>query len=338
MISELPVRDPEAPLSRSAPALRADQLVKTYKGGVTALQGLSFQVEQGEVFALLGPNGAGKSTAVKILTTLSRPDSGRATVAGEDVVRHPNRVRRVIGVVAQKSAIDREATGAENVMLQGQLYGLGGRELRQRVSALLERFDLAGSAGRIAKTYSGGMQRKLDIAIGLVHQPSVLFLDEPTTGLDPEARSDVWREISRLARDEGLTVLLTTHYMEEADRLSDRLAIIDHGRIVVEGTAEGLKSDLHGDSVQLSFAESVAQAQVMEIVGRMGGLLKQPSFDHRTLRGRVDSGAGAIPQMLAAFDAAGTTVETATVARPSLEDVYLRYTGHLFGVDGEYLP
>ncbi|HEY7848536.1 MAG TPA: ATP-binding cassette domain-containing protein, partial [Ktedonobacterales bacterium] len=195
-----------ADIARSA--VEAEGLMKTYRGGVQALKGVSFSVRPGEVFALLGPNGAGKSTIVKILTTLSLPTAGRARVAGYDVAREPQRVRRVIGVVAQKSAIDLEATAAENLRLQGQLYGLAGAELRRRVTGLLERFGLADARNRIARTLSGGMQRKLDVAMGLIHQPQALFLDEPTTGLDPEARADMWREIARLAREDGLTVVL----------------------------------------------------------------------------------------------------------------------------------
>src|ERR671936_698181 len=197
----------------AAPAIEARDLVKTYPGGVRALDGLSFAVEPGTVFGLLGPNGAGKSTTVKILTPLSRPDAGVARVAGLDVARQPDQVRHAIGCVAQRSAVDREATGRENLALQGHLYGLRGRALKRRADGLLERLGLAEAADRVARTWSGGMQRKLDVAMGLIHQPQVLFLDEPTTGLDPEARADMWHEIARLAREDGLTVVLTTHYL-----------------------------------------------------------------------------------------------------------------------------
>src|SRR5918996_1909238 len=234
---------------RAADTIEAHDLVKTYPGGVRALDGLGFAVEAGTVFGLLGPNGAGKTTTVKILTTLSRPDAGRARVAGLDVLRQADQVRRLIGVVAQRSGVDREATGRENLALQGLVHGLRGRELRRRVDGLLDRFGLAEAADRVVGGYSGGMQRRLDIALGLVHHPQVLFLDEPTTGLDPEVRADLWEEIARLAADEGLTILLTTHYLEEADRLASRLAIVDHGRVVVEGTPDGLKRELRGDAV-----------------------------------------------------------------------------------------
>jgi ABC-2 type transport system ATP-binding protein len=311
-------------------AVAAEGLAKTYPGGVEALKGVSFGVRPGAVFALLGPNGAGKSTIVKILTTLSRPTAGRASIVGRDVVRDPERVRRVIGLVAQKSAVDLEATAAENLTLQGQLYGLSGAELRRRVSGLLERFDLADARKRIARTLSGGMQRKLDVAMGLIHQPEVLFLDEPTTGLDPEARADMWREIARLARADGLTVVLTTHYLEEADHLAQHVAIIDHGQIVVEGTPEGLKAELRGDAIQVELADAFPETNVRAALGGLDGVLREVTIDRRSLRARVDSGASALPAVLAALDAAGIRAATATVARPSLDDVYLRHTGHAY--------
>jgi ABC-2 type transport system ATP-binding protein len=208
---------------QTSATIEARDLTKTYKD-VRALDGLGFAVEAGTVFGLLGPNGAGKSTTVKILTTLTRPDGGQASVAGVDVLRHPDRARRAIGLVAQRSGVDLEATGRENLTLQGQVYGLRGAELRGRVGELLERFGLAEAADRVARGYSGGMQRRLDIAMGLIHRPRVLFLDEPTTGLDPEVRADMWAEIAHLSGAEGLTILLTTHYLEEADRLAGRLA------------------------------------------------------------------------------------------------------------------
>ncbi len=202
-------------------AIEAIGLVKSYPKGVTALDGLSFSVARGTVFALLGPNGAGKSTAVKILTTLATPDGGKALVGRLDVVANPDAVRRTIGVVAQGSGVDIQATGRENLRLQGQIYGMRGQALEQRAQELLERFGLAEAADRIARGYSGGMQRRLDIAMALVHDPAVLFLDEPTTGLDPEVRADMWNEISRLAAARGKSVLLTTHYLEEADQLAE---------------------------------------------------------------------------------------------------------------------
>jgi ABC-2 type transport system ATP-binding protein len=312
------------------PAIDAQDLVKTYPKGVRALEGVSFHVEPGSVFALLGPNGAGKSTTVKILATLSRPDSGTARIAGFDVVREPAKVRRVIGCVAQKSATDLEATGEENLTLQGQLYGLSGPFLRSRVSELLQRFGLADAGRRSSRTYSGGMQRKLDVAMGLVNQPRVLFLDEPTTGLDPETRADMWEEISRLSHDEGLTILLTTHYLEEADRLAGCVAIVDHGRIVAQGAPEELKGELRGDAVHVELDEAAPEQQVRAALSGLGGSLREISVDGRTLRARADIGATAVPAVLGALDSAGIGVASVTVARPSLDDVYLRHTGRVF--------
>ncbi len=243
-------------------AIEAEGLVKTYPGEIRALDGLGFQVGAGTVFGMLGPNGAGKSTTVKILTTLSRPDEGRAIVAGFDVLERPNDVRRAIGVVAQRSGVDREATGRENLRLQGHLFDMGGRPLELRVVELLERLGLAEAADRIVKTYSGGMQRRLDIALGLVHHPKVLFLDEPTTGLDPEVRAAMWEEITRLATEEGLTIFLTTHYLEEADRLAGRLVIVDRGRIVAEGTPDELKGELKGDAVTVELVQPDPEGRV----------------------------------------------------------------------------
>ncbi len=309
-------------------AIEASNLRKTYKGGVVALDGLSLAVEAGTIFGLLGPNGAGKSTTVRILTTLSRPDSGAARVAGLDVVRDPERVRRSIGVVGQKHGLDPEATGRENLEMQAEIYGLAGSARRARVEQLLERFDLAEAGGRIAKTYSGGMQRRLDVALGLVHRPKVLFLDEPTTGLDPEARVELWREIERLAGEEEMTILLTTHYLEEADRLAARLAIVDRGRIVAEGTPDQLKSELHGDTVHVELVES-SNGDAVAALRRLPGL-SGLSVDGRLLRARAENGAAAVPSVLAALEQRGLQVASATIARPSLDDVYLRYAGRSF--------
>src|SRR5262245_29087405 len=276
-------------------AIEVSELRKTYKGEIRALDGLSFEVEGGTIFGLLGPNGAGKSTAVKIMTTLSRADSGEARVAGLDVVADAARVRGSIGVVGQRPGLDPDATGRENLEMQAELYGLSGATRRERVAELLERLGLADAAGRLAKTYSGGMQRRLDVALGLVHRPKVLFLDEPTTGLDPEARADLWREIERLAADEDMTILLTTHYLEEADRLAAELVIVDRGRIVAQGSPDDLKSELHGDTIQLELVESTnedAGAAVSEIAG-----LTELTLDGRVLRARAADGAAAIPPL-----------------------------------------
>src|SRR5438093_3193992 len=312
----------------SVKAIEASNVRKTYKGGVRALDGLGFAVEAGTIFGLLGPNGAGKSTTVKILTTLSRPDSGEARVAGLDVVRNPERVRRSIGVVGQKHGLDPEASGRENLEMQAEIYGLTGTARRERVALLLARFGLAEAAGRIAKTYSGGMQRRLDVALGLVHRPQVLFLDEPTTGLDPEARVELWQEIERLAREEEMTILLTTHYLEEADRLASELVIVDRGRVVAQGSPDELKRELRGDTVQVELAE-LRNGDAAAAVSHLPGI-SELTVEGRLLRARVDNGAAAIPLLITALEQDGLRVASATIARPSLDDVYLRHAGRSF--------
>ena len=310
------------------PAIVADGLEKRYPGDVTALDGLSFSVEPGTIFGLLGPNGAGKSTTVKVLTTLSKPDAGTASVAGFDVLGEPEHVRRVIGTVGQRIAVDVDATGRENLALAGRVNGLGGRQLRDRAAELLERFGLADAADRVARTYSGGMQRKLDVAMGLIHRPRVLFLDEPTTGLDPEARADLWAEIERLTRADELTILLTTHYLEEADRLASRLAIVDHGRVVATGSPDELKAELRGDAIVVELADGPDERAV-SVLTRIPGI-GESLVDGRSLRARVDRGASAVPAVLSALEGAGIGVASVTVSRPSLDDVYLRHTGRAF--------
>jgi ABC-2 type transport system ATP-binding protein len=313
----------------TALAIEAHDLVKTYPKGVQALDGLSFAVPAGTVFALLGPNGAGKSTTVKILTTLAQADSGTARVAGLDVRANPARVRHLIGVVAQLSGADPVATGRENVTLSGRIQGLRGRALSRRTDELLGRFGLADAAGRRVRTYSGGMRRRLDVAMGLINRPQVLFLDEPTAGLDPESRSAMWAEIGRLAAAEGLTILLTTHYLEEADHLASRLAIVDRGRVVVAGTPDELKGELHGDAVHLELASDTARDPVLAALARVPGV-REARIEGTSLSARADEGATALPVVLGALDGAGVGVRAATVARPSLDDVYLRYSGRRF--------
>jgi len=305
----------------------ARDLVKTYPKGVKALDHLSLTVEPGEVLGLLGPNGAGKSTTVKILTTLARPDAGTAIVGGHDVLRHPDRVRRVIGVVAQRSGLDPAATGRDNLTLQGRLFGMRGPGLSKRVEELLERFELTTAAKRTVRDWSGGMQRRLDVAMGLIHRPLVLFLDEPTTGLDPEGRAALWAEIVRLAGDDEMAILLTTHYLDEADRLADRLVIVDGGRVVTEGTPEGLKGELRGDAVHIELLDGPEGPRARTVMEQVPGL-REITLDQRRLSARADDGAAAVPAALAALDREGLRVATVTVARPSLDDVYLRHAGH----------
>ncbi|WP_327639045.1 ATP-binding cassette domain-containing protein [Kribbella sp. NBC_00482] len=320
-------------------AVEAVDLVKTYPAGrknppLRALDGLTVSVGEGVVLGLLGPNGAGKSTTVKILTTLSRADSGSALVAGYDVTRSPDQVRRSIGYVPQKSSSDPMATGLENLVLSGRIFGLSRQESQQRARELLDRFGLAEHSDRPVKTYSGGMQRKLDVALGLVHRPKVLFLDEPTTGLDPEARADLWTEVVRLSGQEGLTVLLTTHYLEEADRLAGQLAIVDHGRIVAEGTPEALKAELRGDSVHVELVDPDIDGAVRALLGQLPGI-GEIVVEGNTLRARVDRGATAVPAVLGALEDKAIPVVAVTVSRPSLDDVYLQHTGRSFRVAEE---
>jgi ABC-2 type transport system ATP-binding protein len=315
-------------------AVEAQQLVKTYavrgkKEPVRALDGLDLSVPGAMIFGLLGPNGAGKSTTVKILTSLARPDSGTASVEGIDVLRSAGRLRRVIGVVAQRSGADPAATGRENLLLQGHLYGMRGPDLRSRADELLGHFGLLEAAGRLVKTYSGGMQRRLDVALGLMHRPAVLFLDEPTTGLDPESRTALWAEIARLSAGDGLTVLLTTHYLEEADRLAGRLAIIDRGRVVVSGTPDELKGALRGDVVQ-AVLPADADPDVVRTALAAVPEVRDVLVAGREVTARSDNGAAAVPVVLAALERAGATAVSVTVARPSLDEVYLRNTGRRY--------
>jgi ABC-2 type transport system ATP-binding protein len=310
-------------------AIEAEDLFKTYPGDVRALDGLSFSVEEGTVFGLLGPNGAGKSTAVRIVTTLARPDAGSARVAGHDVLADPAKVRNAIGVVGQRAGADREATARENLRLSARLHGMRGTEREARIDELLERFGLSEAADRIVRGFSGGMERRLDIALALVHRPRVLFLDEPTTGLDPEVRADMWHEIERLGREEGMTVLLTTHYLEEADRLAAQLAIVDRGKVVATGSPDELKRELSGDAVQVELDQAELNG-ARPVLERIPGIA-EITVDGRTVRARAEDGARAVPAVLGALDTHGVAVASVTVARPSLDDVYLRYAGRSFG-------
>src|SRR6266540_2239070 len=279
-------------------AIEVESLVKTYPGGVRALDGLTFSVPDGTVFGLLGPNGAGKTTAVKILTTLSRADSGTARVAGFDVVGDAAEVRRLIGVVQQKHAVDPALTGRENLRLQGRVFNMRRGDLEARVQDLLDQFGLTDAGDRVTRGYSGGMQRRLDIAMALVHRPRVLFLDEPTTG-----------------------------YLEEADVLASNLAIVDKGKVVAAGEPEALKGELLGDSVVVELA-GTPDGAVAALTALDG--IRDVQLDGRTLRTRTDDGARAVPVMLQALESRGLAVESVTVARPSLDDVYLQYTGRAF--------
>jgi ABC-2 type transport system ATP-binding protein len=311
-------------------AIEVHGLHKHY-GKVQALNGVSFNVHGGEIFGLLGPNGAGKSTTVRVLATLTKPDEGRALVAGHDVVREPDAVRRTIGYVSQESGVDREATGRENLMLQGRMQGMSGRALRSRVAELLGLVGLNEAADRVVSGYSGGMKRRLDIALGLVHRPTVLYLDEPTTGLDPEARVVMWHEVRRLAEQEQLTILLTTHYLEEADELAQRVAIVSRGEIVVEGPPEELKRGLQGDAVHVELEDGRLD-DARRVLARLGAR-EEAVIEQRTIVTRVDHGPRELPGLLAALDQEGIGVASVTVSRPSLDDVYLHFTGRDFAAE-----
>jgi len=314
-------------------AVEARELRKGYRsraGEVRALDGLSFSAEAGTIFALLGPNGAGKTTTVRILTTLSRPDAGTAVVAGVDVLKRPGRVRSVIGTVSQHSGAVSLLTGYENLVLQGRLYGMPRKELRRRAAELLDQFGLAEAAGRQVRTYSGGMRRRLDVATALVHRPAVLFLDEPTTGLDPEGRADLWAVLTGLSAQTGTTILVTTHYLDEADKFAAKVAITDRGRIVAEGTSDQLKARLQGDSVLLELGDAGQVEQAGKALAQVPQV-RQTTADGTVVRARVADGPRALPAVLAGLEAGAVPVLSVTVARPSLDDVYLHYAGRSFG-------
>jgi ABC-2 type transport system ATP-binding protein len=300
----------------------AEGLVRTF-GDVKAVDGVDLIVEAGEIFGLLGPNGAGKSTTVRMLTTLLRPTAGTARVAGFDVVRQADQVRRRIGVALQDAAIDPLMTGMELLRLQAVLYGIASAQVRPRAGELLERVGLTAAADRRVGTYSGGMRRRLDLALSLIHQPTVLFLDEPTTGLDPMSRITLWEEVRRL-NSEGTTVLLTTQYLEEADQLADRVAIVDQGRIVREGAPRDLKAAV-GAPTLLITVEPAALDAARIVLATLGDLRPTPEG---TLGVGLVSGAEAVPDVIRALDAQGISVRHLELNAPSLDDVFAEATGH----------
>ena len=307
-------------------AIVAEGLIKTY-GDVTALDGLDLEVEEGTVLGLLGPNGAGKTTTVRILTTLLEPDAGHATVNGLDVVKDARKLRRIIGLSGQNAAVDEHLTGFENLDMVGRLYHLGRTKSRERAHELLERFDLVEAGGRPAKGYSGGMRRRLDLAAALVAEPPVLFLDEPTTGLDPRSRLGMWDVIADLVRG-GTTLLLTTQYLEEADQLAHQIAVIDHGKVIAEGTSDELKAEVGGERLEFTLADPTQADAACGALSRLGTAAPQLNRDGRRLILPVDGGSAVLVAAIRELDAAGVTVQDVGLRRPTLDDVFLSLTGH----------
>ena len=315
--------------------IEAKGLTKTYQsksGPVHALAGLDLQVPRGTVKALLGPNGAGKTTVVKMLTTLIRPDAGTAVIDGIDVVRHPKLVRRIIGVSGQYSAVDENLTGFENLEMVGRLYHLGGAAARQRAKELIDLFELTAAGNRPVKGFSGGMRRRIDLAGALVINPKVLFLDEPTTGLDPRSRIALWDVIKRLVAD-GTTVLLTTQYLEEADQLADDIVVIDDGRVIAEGTSDQLKAQIGGHRVVVALVDAADGSAARDILARHGSGAPSISTDGRGVEVAVTDGPTALQNMLADLRAAQINLHDAGMRRPTLDDVFLKLTGHKADLD-----
>jgi ABC-2 type transport system ATP-binding protein len=312
--------------------IRTYGLTKIFLGNIKAVDGIDFEVNAGEIFGFLGPNGAGKTTTIKMLNTLILPTSGTATVAGFDIMKSPAEVRKHIGYVAQDVGVDEHATGRENLTLYGHFYRLDSKTIKQRVKEIFELVDLTGSENRMVSTYSGGMRKRLDLAMGIIHQPEVIFLDEPTTGLDPQTRAHIWDYIRNLVKTMGVTMFLTTQYMEEADRLADRIAIIDFGKIIVSGTPDELKKSISGDVVTLSpYVDRDEERQ--EFVRRAESVLSGKPFvtgmkaTDGELAVYVNDGGSAIPVITQLLASQGIKIKTVSMARPSLDDVFLKCTG-----------
>jgi ABC-2 type transport system ATP-binding protein len=317
-----------APVKLGTTMIATRELARTFKSRgrvVEAVRGVDLRVGAGEIFGFLGPNGAGKTTTLRMLATLMTPTAGEATVAGADLRREPQEVRRRIGYVPQGGSTDPAETGRGELVIQGRLYGLSASEAKTRAAEVLRSLDLEAAADRYTSTYSGGMKRRLDVGLGIVHTPAVLFLDEPTTGLDPQARARMWDEVRKL-RERGTTVFLTTHYLEEADALCDRLAIIDQGRIVAEGTSDELKQAVAGDVVTIGVEGS--GTRVLGLVESLP-FVREASLDDETglVRLYVERGELALPQLLRLLDGAGLAPTSIALNKPSLDDVFLRQTG-----------
>jgi ABC-2 type transport system ATP-binding protein len=310
-------------------AVIAEELQKHF-GETHALRGVDLEVKEGSILGVLGPNGAGKTTAVRILSTLLKPDSGRAEVAGFDVLRQPNEVRRRIGLTGQYAALDDVLTGRENLEMIGRLYHMPKNEVRRRATDLLERFNLIDAGDRMVKTYSGGMRRRLDLAASLVTSPPVLFLDEPTTGLDPRSRLGMWDLIEELVAG-GTTLLLTTQYLDEADRLADEIAVIDEGRVIARGTSEQLKSQVGGERLMVTLAPGTDAALATQVLSRFGSGMVHVGDDRRRISVPVTPESGLVTRVVRELDGAGVQLDDVALHLPTLDDVFLTLTGH--GVD-----
>jgi ABC-2 type transport system ATP-binding protein len=313
-------------------AIEVENLVREFRKGPRAVDGIDLAVAPGEIYGFLGPNGAGKSTTVLMLTTLLPPTSGRATVGGFDIVRQGAQVRATIGAALQEAALDAILTGREHLMLQATLQGLPGPERRRRTQQLLERVGLTEAADRRVGGYSGGMKRRLDLALALVHSPRILFLDEPTTGLDPQSRSALWEEVARLAREDGMTVFLTTQYLEEADVLAGRIGIIDHGHIVAEGTPAKLKADIGGPSVEVTPAEPDEGGRLAELLTQFGEMRRN---GNGSVTVQLPGGESELAEIVRILDRANLRVETLQLHQPSLDDVFLAQTGRKLEGSGD---
>ena len=318
-----------------AAAIEVEGLVREFRKGPRAVDGIDLAVSPGEIYGFLGPNGAGKSTTVLMLTTLLPPTSGRATVGGFDIVREGAQVRSVIGAALQEAALDAILTGREHLMLQATLQGLPGPERRRRTQELLERVGLTEAADRRVGGYSGGMKRRLDLALALVHSPRILFLDEPTTGLDPQSRSALWEEVARLAREDGMTVFLTTQYLEEADALAGRIGIIDHGHIVAEGTPAQLKAEIGGPSVEVTPASPEDGDRLTELLASFGELRRN---GNGAVTVQLPGGEAELAEIVRILDRADLHVETLGLHQPSLDDVFLAKTGRKLEGAGDGVP
>jgi len=312
------------------PAVQVEKLVKTYGDGTQAVKGISFKVDEGEFFGFLGPNGAGKSTTIKILTTLLRKTSGLANVAGHNIEHDPQKVRKLIGVQMQDTVIDEDLTGRENLILQGHLHQMHGQELKERVNTLLKIVDLEDAADKRSAYYSGGMKKRLDLASTLVHRPKILFLDEPTTGLDPQSRATVWSYLKEL-NQEGITIFITTQYLEEVDRLCRRLAILDHGEIVAQGSPSELKSEIGADRITIGFENGNPEAGALkdkakQVLTNLGGITEVVNSDEGIVI-YAKNGGFLVPDIVRAFDGAGIKLASIGVSSPTLDDVFLKHTG-----------